>query len=469
MNNLINKFFFIIIILVIICVCRDWTTTFAPTGTIGAAAAAGKVFAVSLTIPWDNRVASRSSQTAVFAFSTRTALPAGGSNSITITFPLNFFVSNTASSCGITESISANGIPGFSFSGTGPSSTTTFVLSASAALPAGSYAVTFSGVTFGAATAGSDTGITVQTSVGGVVVDAVSDAAPSGPLSGYQVLAFTLPTCLASLDQTCQSATLTFLSNAAPIPAAAALTISFSSPAPNPTPISGTVEQFVTPSGAVVAGAVSGASRRQRLTSAQPAVLSALSDCFCELRVIVTSSHCPERHLDIRQRAHHHCAEGNHHQSHRAINCISDRSVQCSGVRFFHICVIFLALQQQPLHRSLTQPRRSFVRLASGTLTNPSTDLDSKIFYPTSFGRTVTTLVNISSPYIGAQNTQVRSRHTLSPPSLSLPSAAWRFTLCLVGHNFVLDNEPSYRRPSDPRRVSKFSVRDASFFAGLPV
>jgi hypothetical protein len=135
-------------------------------------------------------------------------------------------------------------------------------LSSSAALPAGSYAVTFSGVTFGAATAGSDTGITVQTSVGGVVVDAVSDAAPSGPLSGYQVLAFTLPTCLASLDQTCQSATLTFLSNAAPIPAAAALTISFSSPSPNPAPISGAVEQFVTSSGAVVAGTVAGASRR---------------------------------------------------------------------------------------------------------------------------------------------------------------------------------------------------------------
>jgi hypothetical protein len=254
MNNLINKFFFIIIILVIICVCRDWTTTFAPTGTIGAPAAAGKVSAVSLTIPWDNRVASRSSQTAVFAFSTMTALPAGGSNSITITFPPNFFVSNTASSCGITESISANDILGFSFSGTGPSSPSTFVLSASAALPAGSYAVTFSGVTLGAATAGSDTGITVQTSG-----DAVSDAAPSGPLSGYQVLAFTLPTCLASLDQTCQSATLTFLSNAAPIPAAAALTISFSGPNP---PISGIVEQVVTPSGAVVAGAVSGVSRR---------------------------------------------------------------------------------------------------------------------------------------------------------------------------------------------------------------
>jgi hypothetical protein len=273
---------------------RDWTTTFAPTGTIGAAPPAGRVFAVSLSIPWDSRIASRSAQTAVFAFSTMSALPAGGSNSIIITFPPNFFVSNTASSCGIIESISANGIAGFSFSGNAPSSTTTFVLSGSAALPAGSYAVTFSGVTFGTPTAGLDTGITVQTSV-----DAVSQGAPSGPLSGYQVLAFTLPTCLASLDQTCQSATLTFLSNANPIPATSTLTISFSGPAQPP--ISGTVEQFTTSSGAVVAGAMSGASRRERCQA------RCLQCCRHQLTAAVTQDH---RYSSLCKAAHGHSTRG---------------------------------------------------------------------------------------------------------------------------------------------------------------
>jgi hypothetical protein len=228
---------------------KDWTTTYAPTGDIGPAS--GQVTAVSLSIPWASRIAGSSSGTAAFAFTTQSDC-----TNITLTFPANFFVANTAS-CGAPPAIVVAGLPGFSLVGssptgpvTGPTTSTTFVFlpQSSQSLPAGSYVATFTSVTFGVATAGSDTGITVQTNS-----DSVSVGVPSGPLSGYQVTAFALPSCVASLS-TCQSASVSFLSNAASIQAGSTLTITFSSTMP----ISGSPNQFVTSSGALVTGQVSG-------------------------------------------------------------------------------------------------------------------------------------------------------------------------------------------------------------------
>jgi hypothetical protein len=228
---------------------RDWTTTFAPTGTIGNAATL-TVSGVSLDIPWANRVASRSSQTAIFKFTTSAQVSAG--SSITLSFPPNFFVMNSISNCGSQDQVIATGIPGYSFTGAGPTTSSSFVLSGTASLPAGSYVVTFSGVTYGTATEGSDSGISVT------INGQVSSAAPSGPLSGYQVTAFSMPTCVASLGQTCSSASLSFLSNAAPIAAGSSLTISFSG---GSAPISGTPAPFTTSNGAIVSGSFSGLCR----------------------------------------------------------------------------------------------------------------------------------------------------------------------------------------------------------------
>jgi hypothetical protein len=240
---------------------KDWTTTFAATGTIGRASS-GQVYAVSLSIPWSNRIAGATGQAATFAFSTVTPLLAGQANSITITFPNGFFAPNAVPPCGATAVITATGIPGYTFAATQPTSPTTFVLTSTAALPAAAYVMTFSGLTFGTATEGLDSGINVKTSI-----DTASINAPSGPLSGYQVTAFTLPTCVASVSQTCQSASVTFLSNADAIAPGSSLTITFSSSGSG-TPILGTPGQFATQNGAIVtAGAVTAGAPGLRLPS----------------------------------------------------------------------------------------------------------------------------------------------------------------------------------------------------------
>ncbi len=228
---------------------KDWTTTSVPAGTIGAVN--GRVTGVSLTIPWANRIAGRSSQTVTFAFTTQTQLPEGG-GSITITFPPNFFADN-AQTCGDTPpiSVAVAGVPGYSLDrSAGPSSPTQFVL-LGGRLPAGPYVAIFTGVTFGASTAGSDTGIQVQTSV-----DDISTGSPSGPLSGFQVTAFTLPSCVAApLEQrTCSTASITFLSNIPTLSPGSSLVITFSGPVGSVAPIDGTPDQFVTSSGALITG-----------------------------------------------------------------------------------------------------------------------------------------------------------------------------------------------------------------------
>jgi len=231
----------------------DFTTTCSATGTVGTPV--GQVSAVSLTIPWANRIASNTAQSATFAFTTATALPASSANcnaanSITITFPSNFFVANAAGSCGAAAAaVTATGLTGYTLtgSGTGPSSSTTFVFTGTAALPAAAYTVVIGGLTFGTATVGSDTGITVQTSM-----DSVSAGAPSGPLSGYKVTSFTMPSCQASAS--CQNIVVAFSSNAGTILPGGTLDISFTN-----VPVAGTPDAFMSGS-ALITGAMSGST-----------------------------------------------------------------------------------------------------------------------------------------------------------------------------------------------------------------
>ena len=230
---------------------KDLTTTYAPTGSIPGTVF-GQVTAVSLTIPWANRVARRSSQTVTFSFTTQTPFPEGG-GSITIIFPSNFFVNNFAACGGTPTTISVTGVPGYSLdTSTGPSSSDRFVLRGGR-LPAGPYVAVFTGVTFGEPTVGSDTGIQVQTSV-----DAISfPGSPSGPLSGFQVTAFTLPSCVAApLEQsTCSTASITFLTNILSLAPGTSLVITFNNPmGGGGSPIGGTPDQFMTSSGALVTG-----------------------------------------------------------------------------------------------------------------------------------------------------------------------------------------------------------------------
>jgi len=222
----------------------DYITTCSVTAnaTIGTQ---GRVTAVSMSIPFANRVAGNTAQSATFAFTTATMLPASSTNcnavnSVTIAFPANFFVSNAAGSCGASAAmLTVTGLTGYTLTGTGsgPSSTTTFVFTGTAALPAANYRVVIGGLTLGAATAGGDansgTGITVRTSM-----DTASVIAPSGPISGYQVTSVTMPSCQAS--PSCQSIVIGFNSTVGSIPPGGTLAIGFTT-----APVAGAPDAFM--------------------------------------------------------------------------------------------------------------------------------------------------------------------------------------------------------------------------------
>ena len=118
----------------------DYTTTCSATGIVSEQQ--GQVTAVSMTIPFANRIAGKTAQSAVFAFTTATALPASTANcntvnTVIITFPFFFFVSNAGDSCGnAAASLSSAGLNGYTLNGTGtgPSSAATFVFTGTAAL-----------------------------------------------------------------------------------------------------------------------------------------------------------------------------------------------------------------------------------------------------------------------------------------------------------------------------------------------
>jgi len=165
-----------------------------------AAITVGTVTAVSMTIAAAQRVASNTNQAAVFAFTTATTMTTGSAscpNSVTITLPSNFLAS-IAAVCGVTQAVTQAGLDA-SYAVT--YTTGSITLTGTAGLTAGKQTVTISGLTFGAATNGVDTGVTVSTSA-----DAVSAGVPSGPLSGFTVKSVTSSGC----GVTCQTLVVSF-------------------------------------------------------------------------------------------------------------------------------------------------------------------------------------------------------------------------------------------------------------------
>jgi len=226
----------------------DYSASCSATGTVGESS---QVTGVSMTIPFANRVAGNTGQSATFAFTTSKPLPlaspscATSVNSITISFPTNFFVNNAAPDCGgAAATISVTGLTGYTLTGTstGPSSNTRFIFTGSAALAAGPQSVTISGLTLGPQTSGNDVGITVETSL-----DVVSFGAPSGPISGYQVNSVTMPACRSS---TCQNFVIVFSSTAGAINPSGTLIITFTN-----SPVFGNPDAFMSGS-ALITGAL---------------------------------------------------------------------------------------------------------------------------------------------------------------------------------------------------------------------
>jgi hypothetical protein len=260
---------------------RDYTSVFGPititpntylSPNTRAPLFCASVTSVSMTIPWANRKARNSGQSVTFTFATPSELPAGYNvdlplnNSIFVHFPNDFFVKNTGE-CGV-AGINIIGLPAdyqFNdfFYNIMPYDTTLYpcqkgslnapcnffhiVSPTNAALPAGAYTITVNGLTFGDETAGVDgsQGINVAPNQASVLrpifittslhypnADPAADSsrASSGPLSGYKVTSFTLPTCRVS--STCQSVAVSFMSNAGPILFNNTLEISFSPTAP---------------------------------------------------------------------------------------------------------------------------------------------------------------------------------------------------------------------------------------------
>jgi hypothetical protein len=225
---------------------RDYTTVIGPVTFLpgkyappGIIVNMGFVTAVSMNIPWANRIAGNSGQSVTFAFTAASSLPSGGvpdmqtNNYIQVNFPPNFFTKNVAGTCVAPPAVvSVTGLPGdytfldfFSAAATQctdnvPCVSFRITSPSNAALSAGSYTMTVNGLTFGAATAGNDAGIQIQTPL-----DRASSACSSGPLSGYNVTAFKLPTCRAS--SSCQSVAISFMSNAGTIFRSSTLNIFF--------------------------------------------------------------------------------------------------------------------------------------------------------------------------------------------------------------------------------------------------
>ena len=208
---------------------------------------------VTLTIPWANRIAGATSQTATVAFTTMSQTSSG----FTVVFPNNFFVQN-ALPCGASfpPPPTVTGIPGAAFvffPAGGPGAGTQLVVSVTTPLPAGSYTAIFSALTFGAQTPGVDNGIQVVTDAD----DISQPGSPSGPLSGFQVTSLTGPSCQAPMDRsTCQTVTIGFLSTVdLNVGQSLAITTSTFGPTASIFPVSGVPERFTTASGAVVTAA----------------------------------------------------------------------------------------------------------------------------------------------------------------------------------------------------------------------
>jgi hypothetical protein len=186
-----------------------------------------QVTAVSLTIAAAQRIAGVTGVVTV-SFKTATTLDACD-NTIQITVPANFFVADPspATSAVVASSLGA----GYTVS----VATGSITLTGTTAVAAGVQGVTISGITFGSATNGEDTGVTVRTLSTTNVVDIVSAGAPSGDLSGFMVKSVGSNGC----GQLCSTLTIVF-SSLARANLGNAITITF----PGTTTITGTPDKL---------------------------------------------------------------------------------------------------------------------------------------------------------------------------------------------------------------------------------
>jgi len=187
-----------------------------------------QVTAVSLTIAADQRIATQTNGVVTVSFKTATSLDAC-TNKIEITVPANFFVADPspATSAVVASSLGA----GYTVS----VATGSITLTGTTAVAPGVQGVTISGITFGAATNGEDTGVTVRTLSTTNVVDIASAGAPSGDLSGFMVKSVRTNGC----GQLCSTLTIVF-SSLARANLGNAITITF----PGTTTITGTLDKL---------------------------------------------------------------------------------------------------------------------------------------------------------------------------------------------------------------------------------
>jgi hypothetical protein len=327
---------------------RDYTTVFAQTGIIGQPNG-GQVSGVSMVIPWSNRIAFSTQQNATFTFTTATSMVTSGF--ISMMFPSNFFVPNAASACGglapTPISVAVSGIPGYTMVSQNSNS---FFLSGGS-LAAGTYTATLTGLTFGAATVGFDTGISISTQR-----DSASFGATSGPLSGFQVTGFSLPSCQI-LPNTCQSATLSFLSNAGPVSPGQQLIIHFTGQSP--------------------------------LVAATPSVINPIQIGNAYITGTVTSQSQTTTTVTL------------------TVNPNFGAFVPGSSVTTITLSGLGLS------NTGLVQP--GIVTIGNANI-GQSTPLWSGSYYSTSSGLTNTTGLTINDPFIGAQNTQATISFTTMNP-----------------------------------------------------
>ncbi len=229
--------------LVTVTTSKDYTNTCASVPTIGSTFTS--VTGLSMSIPFTSRSVN-TVVTPVFVFKTTALIPeiilrssggcAAALNSISVSWPLGFFAFTPAGACGTQTPFAVSGLPsGYSLSSVVDG---TFVLTGSASIAAGSaIALTVSGVSLkSTAFGGDDRGITVVTTT-----DVIAASAATGPISGYQVTAVSLPTCRSSAID-CQPFVITFNSLATVAPGQTIL-ITFSDTAAH-MPLSGTPDAF---------------------------------------------------------------------------------------------------------------------------------------------------------------------------------------------------------------------------------
>jgi len=160
---------------ILVSTTKDLMSVGAPSGSLG-----GQVTGVSFTIAASDRVPLATGKSVTLAFTIMTALTAG--DQISLMYPWNFI-----SSLGTWPSVMGS-TPGLNLKNIQDNLLTIRV---DGSLAAGAHVLTLSGVTFGPATSGSPTGITVSTTK-----DMVSVGAPSGSLLRGAICILVVPNAM---------------------------------------------------------------------------------------------------------------------------------------------------------------------------------------------------------------------------------------------------------------------------------